>query len=371
MDYNNPIVPLFLLKSFSILETANTDIVCWSENGDSFIVLDPERFGSEVIPTHFKHNKFSSFVRQLNFYGFRKVKGKLNVVGLSEQHSWEFKHPYFQRGQPELLSEIRRSSLHNEEPPPPVVITQRAPESELVAGLRRHVAQLSQRMDVLEKTVDQMQDTITRYQDVNPLPSLKPSLALAPTVEPVDEFACLEELNPLEELGTMDMDEETDKDEEDDAMGWDIGDDELLTTFLGDMNDTLPPPLPPVARALKRRRSIDDLSAMLNEPPRQVCRTEESSDGSSTRSERYNDPVLVQAVANAVSLHTLTTEAGAAVSYDQYEAAVAAILSCAGMSHAQALATSSAVLAQTQATRANERRPALMLANVLQQFAAM
>lgn len=361
MEYNNPIVPLFLLKSFSILETANTDIVCWSENGDSFIVKDPERFGSEVIPAHFKHNKFSSFVRQLNFYGFRKVKGKLNVVGLSEQHSWEFKHPYFQRGQPELLSEIRRSSLHSDEQAPAVqVITQRMPESEMVAGLRRHVAQLSQRMEVLEKTVDEMQGTITRYQEANPLPALLP---------PVEKFACREEFSPLEELGDVDMDEETDKDEEDDAMGWDIGDDELLTTFLGDMNDMLPPPAP-VSRPLKRRRSIDDLSAMLNEPAPQIARLEDS-DGSSTSSERLNDPILVQAVANAVSLHTLTTEAGAGACYDQYEAAVAAILSCAGMSHAQALATSAAVLAQTHATRAIEKRPAALLAKVLHQFAAM
>lgn len=40
-----------------------------SDDGDMFIVKDPEIFASEVIPQYFDHNKFSSFARQLNFYG--------------------------------------------------------------------------------------------------------------------------------------------------------------------------------------------------------------------------------------------------------------------------------------------------------------
>lgn len=109
----NPIVPLFLLKTYSILETVSTSIICWSPAGDSFIVKDVQKFSDQIIPAHFKHSKFTSFVRQLNFYGFRKVKGKLSGGNKSEQNLWEFRHPYFLKGQPEMLTEIKRSSAHS------------------------------------------------------------------------------------------------------------------------------------------------------------------------------------------------------------------------------------------------------------------
>lgn len=38
-------------------------------------------------------NKFSSFVRQLNFYGFRKVKSNITVEG-HDSKWWEFKVRY-------------------------------------------------------------------------------------------------------------------------------------------------------------------------------------------------------------------------------------------------------------------------------------
>lgn len=65
--------PLFLHKTFAMLKTAKPDIATWSDDGLSFYIIDQARFVEVVIPQYFKHNNFSSFVRQLNFYGFRKV----------------------------------------------------------------------------------------------------------------------------------------------------------------------------------------------------------------------------------------------------------------------------------------------------------
>lgn len=39
----------------------------WSTNGDTIIIRDVKEFSEKVIPTAYKHNNFSSFVRQLNF----------------------------------------------------------------------------------------------------------------------------------------------------------------------------------------------------------------------------------------------------------------------------------------------------------------
>lgn len=45
----------------------------WSATGDSFIIKDKHHFEKNILVQHFRHCNFSSFVRQLNKYGFKKV----------------------------------------------------------------------------------------------------------------------------------------------------------------------------------------------------------------------------------------------------------------------------------------------------------
>ncbi|KAJ6386480.1 hypothetical protein OIU78_016399 [Salix suchowensis] len=64
----------FLTKTYHIVDDHTIDdVVSWNEDGSSFIVWDPTVFARDLLPKYFKHNNFSSFVRQLNTYGFRKV----------------------------------------------------------------------------------------------------------------------------------------------------------------------------------------------------------------------------------------------------------------------------------------------------------
>lgn len=46
-----------------MIDTCDPEIACWSEDGETFVVKDPEKFETTIIPQFFKHSKFSSFVR--------------------------------------------------------------------------------------------------------------------------------------------------------------------------------------------------------------------------------------------------------------------------------------------------------------------
>ncbi|KAI9505555.1 kinase-regulated stress-responsive transcription factor skn7 [Coemansia spiralis] len=101
-------VPDFVKKLFRMLEDeAHREIVCWGFDGDSFVVKDPNEFSKFVLPQHFKHNNFASFVRQLNKYDFHKVKVTEDNRRYGEE-AWEFKHPKFQHNRPDLLEKIKR-----------------------------------------------------------------------------------------------------------------------------------------------------------------------------------------------------------------------------------------------------------------------
>ena len=49
-------------------ETQNSHLIYWTPNGSSFMVSNPGELSRDVLPRHFKHNNFSSFIRQLNMY---------------------------------------------------------------------------------------------------------------------------------------------------------------------------------------------------------------------------------------------------------------------------------------------------------------
>ncbi|WOH10105.1 hypothetical protein DCAR_0729567 [Daucus carota subsp. sativus] len=61
--------PPFLTNTYDLVDDESTDrIVSWNQTGDAIVVWDTAEFSRDVLPKYFKHNNFSSFVRQLNTY---------------------------------------------------------------------------------------------------------------------------------------------------------------------------------------------------------------------------------------------------------------------------------------------------------------
>ncbi|KAI9719771.1 MAG: hypothetical protein M1812_003259 [Candelaria pacifica] len=104
----------FIHKLYNMLEEPNTQkLISWSPNNESF-VMSPSNEFSKVLSQYFKHTNISSFVRQLNMYGFHKVSDVFHT-GSPESTLWEFKHGNgnFKRGDLVGLREIkRRASRH-------------------------------------------------------------------------------------------------------------------------------------------------------------------------------------------------------------------------------------------------------------------
>ncbi|KAF9683707.1 hypothetical protein SADUNF_Sadunf04G0042200 [Salix dunnii] len=98
-------LPPFLAKTYEMVDDPSTDsIVSWSQSNKSFTVWNPPEFARDLLPRFFKHSNFSSFIRQLNTYGFRKI----------DPEQWEFANEDFVRGQPLLMKNIhRRKPVHS------------------------------------------------------------------------------------------------------------------------------------------------------------------------------------------------------------------------------------------------------------------
>lgn len=128
-----------------------------TSDGDMFVVKDPDMFAAQVIPQYFDHNKFSSFARQLNFYGFRKMQAK--PIRNSDYDAGTAKHvtfynENFKRGRCDLLKQIQRSTRGG------TSASGGDPVKE-VQSLREHVSNLEQKISDMN---DEFEDRMRRLE---------------------------------------------------------------------------------------------------------------------------------------------------------------------------------------------------------------
>lgn len=132
-----------------MIDKCDPEVATWSESGDNFVVKNVEKFASvrvfcyygdefdditmhgltsycfnrfsflkSVLPLYFKHSNFSSFARQLNFYGFRKLRTDpilTTEVDPCTACYVRFYHEKFQRDRPELLQDIKRATKSDQQ----------------------------------------------------------------------------------------------------------------------------------------------------------------------------------------------------------------------------------------------------------------
>lgn len=67
-------VPEFLYQLTKMLTDNNKEVIEWA-NG-KIDVHNPHKLASDILHKYFRHSKYASFQRQLNYFGFRKLAGK-------------------------------------------------------------------------------------------------------------------------------------------------------------------------------------------------------------------------------------------------------------------------------------------------------
>ena len=90
-----------LLKE--IEDDGNGDVISFYSHGRAIGIHKPDKFVNEIMPKYFKQSRLSSFQRQLNLYGFKRITAGRDAGG--------YYHELFLKGRPNMCLHMRRVGL--------------------------------------------------------------------------------------------------------------------------------------------------------------------------------------------------------------------------------------------------------------------
>lgn len=143
----------FIETLYNMVHTPeNEQAIGFAADGVSLEVRNTIFFSTNVLPKHFKHRNVSSFIRQLNNYGFRTVP---SVKGVFQT----FVHDNFLKDRRDLIKFITRRTTH--------VVKKKKTLFEQVTELKQREAERKQRLEEVERADTQKSLYITDLENRN------------------------------------------------------------------------------------------------------------------------------------------------------------------------------------------------------------
>ncbi|KAK2977108.1 hypothetical protein RJ640_017632, partial [Escallonia rubra] len=149
--------PPFLRKTYAMVQNPETDtLVSWSEDGTSFIIWDTHLFCRDLLPKYFKHDTLSTFIYQLNKYGFKKVSWD----------RWEYANEAFLAGKEHLLKNIKRKEQIPRQQGTRKPHVDRGNLTNDQAKLNAAINMLEQKLEKTENKVAKLKEDVSKQQEM-------------------------------------------------------------------------------------------------------------------------------------------------------------------------------------------------------------
>ncbi|OQS00157.1 HSF-type DNA-binding [Thraustotheca clavata] len=186
MARNNMSAALFLQKTYDMIKVCPEQVAAWTNDGRSFVVNEIKALESTWLPRYFKHNNFTSFARQLKFYGFDKYKKHQQANDHENDSVWEFSHPQFLRDDPDKMVAIRRKTNTSLDAGDKVDKTEVAALKEKMNSLESQLSALTNQIEVLTSFVHSYCESTIGEEPLAKKPRLMSSSPRDVTIAPKD-----------------------------------------------------------------------------------------------------------------------------------------------------------------------------------------